>query len=99
MTGLWINAEDDDAIGILISGEEPLAGGIEREIARSAAEGGDALDFGEQAGAAMDGEDGDAIVAAIGSVEKFSGGSESDLRRGALAGEALGKRGNGLQFS
>ncbi len=92
-----VDAEDDDVVGLLIGGEEEIAGGIEGKISWGFALRGEVAGGSEGSFGGVDGEDGDAVAAAIGSVEKFAGRVDDDFGGVILSGEVFGKRGEGLE--
>src|SRR5260370_41176584 len=71
--GGGIDAENDDVVGLLISGEEKFAGGIDSEIARSFSHGGIFVFQFQGAFRGLDREGADGVDAsAAGGVEKLS---------------------------
>ena len=70
-----------------------MTGGIDREVARFFAAGGNVSNLGERSFGGIDGEDGDGVVAAVRGVEKFAVGENGDFGGIVAAGEALWERG------
>src|SRR5581483_11295404 len=91
-----VEAEDGDDGGVLAGGKEEMAGGVDLEVARGFAAGGDVLQEGGASSLFVAGEDSDAVVAAVGAVNPFARGMDGDFGGGAVAGEGGGKEGDGL---
>ncbi len=70
VAGLGVDAEGDDGVGVLVGGEEPVARGVDGEVAGGLTPGGFVGKAGEAAGGLVDGEHGDAVVAAVGAVDE-----------------------------
>src|SRR5580698_5184132 len=83
----WVDAEDNDGIGVLVFGEKELASGVDGEVARLLAAGGVVAGAFEFARRWIDGEHGDGIVAAIGGKEPFARWMESDFGSVVVADE------------
>src|SRR5580704_2717226 len=88
----WVDAEDNDGIGVLVFGEKELASGVDGEVARLLAAGGVVAGAFEFARRWIDGEHGDGIVAAIGGKEPFARWMESDFGSVVVARKSHGER-------
>src|SRR5262249_52911725 len=67
---LRVNAEEDDAVGVLVADDHPGAAGIDGEGTGPAPPGGRVPQRPELAAAGFDAEHRDAVVAAVGAVEE-----------------------------
>ena len=71
-TGLLIDAEVYDAVGVLIRSEEELSSGVDDKVPRRPSSGRFMTNIGQFAGPAVDGVDDDAVVAPVRPEEKPS---------------------------
>src|SRR5713101_7003676 len=96
LSRLRINAENNDAVTVLIGDQAKIPGRIDSEVARNL----DVLRLvpcrGQPSGFFVDGEDRDTVMPSVGAVQKLSGGMHLHFRAGRVAGKTLGKRGDGL---
>ena len=76
-----IDLEDGDVIGALIAGDDVLAGRVDAEVARRAAERFLVAGSGELAGFFVDREDRQAVVTAVGAIDELAAGMNLDFGR------------------
>ena len=74
-----VDAESHDVLGVLVFGEEELAGGVEGEVAGFCAQGGVVSSRPELAGGSIDAEHADGVVATVGCEEPFATGMDGDF--------------------
>src|SRR3990172_3863823 len=97
-SGLGIDAEDNDAVGILVRGDEVRSRRIDGESARSLAPGRYVLEEPQSAFGFVDGEDGDGVVSTIRGIEEPAAGMGQNLRTAEVGrdGYTVRKRRHGL---
>ena len=83
---MGVDAEGDDGVGVLVGGEEPVARGVDGEVARGLAPGGFVAEAGEAAGGLVDGKHGDAVVTAVGAVDRLARRRDVDVGEGKRGG-------------
>ena len=94
--GIQIDAEYGHVVGLLVGGEQELAGGVDAEVARGGSPGGLVAKRGQLAVLLVDPEHGDAVVAAVRAVEKLAAWVNEDLGS-AVSLDRVGHGGDGLQ--
>lgn len=75
--------------------EEPLAGGVDLEVAGGLAAAGGVLEEGERAGGGVAGVDHDGVVATVGAVDELAARVDLDLGGGVSPAEILRQGGSG----
>ena len=96
---LWINAENDDAVRILVGGEQEVACGIDPKVSGSLSPGW----IGVRRALVCRALDPrciyhDAVVSTVGAVEKSAVRMGRDLSAGYWSPQLIRERGNGLYF-
>src|SRR5258706_6769220 len=74
-----VHLEFGDIAAILVGGEEPVAGGIEADVARGAPTGWHILQAGQLSGLPVNGEDRDTVMAAIADIQMATVVGDNDL--------------------
>ncbi len=83
LSGLRVDAEEDEGVGVLVGEDHEMAGGVAAEVAGGFAEGVLIADEGELSGGLVDGVEGEVVGGeAVGGVEEFSGGVDLDFGGG-----------------
>src|SRR5205814_1572390 len=94
---LRVDAEENDAVGVLVADDHPGAGRIDGEVPRALSSGRRVAERLQLAAAGFDAEDRDAVVAAVGAVEEPPRRVDRHLRGVVLPGEAAGERADRLE--
>jgi hypothetical protein len=77
-SGRAVNPEDDERIGILVGGDQELAGRINIEVAGDFSLGGFVPNPRDAAGRGVNREDGDRVMPAVGTVDEPTVGMNAD---------------------